>query len=496
MTRLPRRLKLVSALLVPLLTTTLSGCATTTNPVTGERELEGMSTQQEIAVGEKAAAQVANEMGLVENAALQSYVRAIGDKLAPYSPRQDVPFSFDVVSMPEPNAFALPGGHIYVSRGLLAIANSEAELAGVLGHEIGHVAARHHAQRQTRSQAVGVATVLGTLAAAVLGGGQAAQAVNEFGQVAGSGLIASYGRDQERQSDDVGQRIAAKAGYDPAAISSFLDTLGRATALETGQERQPSFFDSHPSTPERVQSTRQRAASLTRAPGGPIAPSRRGFLEKLRGLPLGVDPSEGVFQNQRFLHSDLGIVIDFPSGWKTANGKTMVGAQNPEGTSVIKLQGQGRGTEVKRAADAFATQAKVTLQQEEQLRIMGKTAWRALTQTQDGTVAQFTWFEHQGQIYRIEGIAKGSAWQNVSSTLDRSARSVRALTSSERGRIREQRLDLATARAGETIVQLGNRTGNAWTPQQTAVANGVPLDVRFSSGFVVKIAKESAYRSR
>ena len=496
MTPLFLRPKLASVLLVPLVVTTLSGCATTTNPVTGERELVGMSTQQEIAVGEKAAAQVAAEMGLVENPVLQSYVRAIGDKLAPFSPRKDVPFSFDVVSMPEPNAFALPGGHIYVSRGLLAIANSEAELAGVVGHEIGHVAARHHAQRQTRSQAVGAATVLGTLAAAVLGGDQAAQAVNQLGQVAGSGLIASYGRDQERQSDDVGQRIAAEAGYDPAAISSFLETLGRATKLETGQERQPSFFDSHPTTPERVQTTRQRAATLARAPGGPIAPSRQAFLEKLRGLPLGIDPAEGIFRDERFLHPDLGIVVDFPRGWRTANTRSMVGAQNPEGTAVVKLQGQGRGTDVKRAADAFAAQAKITLQQEDRIRILGKDAWRAHTQTRDGTVAQFTWFEHQGQIYRFEGLAKGSAWKGVSGTLDGAARSVRAITSSERNSIREKRLDLVTARAGETIVQLGKRTGNAWTPKETAVANGVPLDVRFDSGFVVKIAKEVPYRSR
>ena len=317
-----------------------------------------------------------------------------------------------------------------------------------------------------------------------------------MGQVAGSGLIASYGRDQERQSDDVGQRIAAEAGYDPAAISSFLDTLGRATKLETGRERQPSFFDSHPTTPERVQTTRTRAASLARGPANPIAGSRRAFLEKLRGLPLGVDPAEGVFQGQRFLHPDIGIAFDLPSGWKTVNTKSTVGAQDPNGNAVIKLQSQGRGTDVRRAADAFAQKAEVTLQQESQLKIMGKPAWRAHTQTQDSTVAQFTWFEHQGSIFRVDGLAKGNAWSNVSDTLDRSARSIRAISQRERDSIRATRLDLATARAGETLVQLGRRTGNAWSPEETAVANGVPLDVRFASGFVVKIAKEVPYRSR
>ena len=120
MTRSLRR-RLASACLVPAVALALSGCATTINPVTGESEFVGMSTEREIAVGREAAAQVKSEMGLVEDPALQAYVRSLGDKLAPYSPRKDVPFSFDVVSMPEPNAFALPGGHIYVSRGLLAI---------------------------------------------------------------------------------------------------------------------------------------------------------------------------------------------------------------------------------------------------------------------------------------------------------------------------------------------------------------------------------------
>lgn len=475
-----------------------SACATTTNPVTGERELEGMSTQQEISLGKKASQQVQEQMGLVDDPALRAYVRDLGARLAPYSPRRDLPYSFDVVQMAEPNAFALPGGHIYVSRGLLAITNSEAELAGVIGHEIGHVAARHHAQRQTRSTAVGAATALGTIAAAILGGGQAAQTVGQLGQVAGSGLIASYGRDQERQSDDVGQRIAAKAGYDPAGISSFLGTLGRATELETGQKREPSFFDSHPSTPERVRDTQTRAASLQAGRSAPIAGSRLAFYERLRGMLVGPDPAGGLFVGEKFLHPDMNFVIQFPAGWQTVNTPSTVGAQHPQGAGVVKLQsqGQGQGSDLRAAADAFATQAKVTLQQEQSLKIAGRPAWRALTQTQDGTVAQFTWIARGGGILRIDGIAKGNAWKTLEPSLDRAARSVRGLNAAEREGISEQRLEIATARGGETLIQLGKRTGNAWGPKQTAIANDVPLDVRFQAGQPVKIARERPYRGR
>ena len=470
------------------------GCATTTNPVTGQRELQGMTTREEIAIGQRAAEQVASEMGLVERPALRTYVRELGQRLAQFSPRRDVPFTFDVVQMAEPNAFALPGGHVYVSRGLLAIANSEDELAGVIGHEIGHVAARHFAQRQTRSQAVGIATVLGTLAAAALGGGQAAQAVNQFGQVAGSGLIASYGRDQERQADEVGQRIAAAAGYDPAAIGDFLETLGRETTRETGRARQPSFFDSHPSTPERVRNTRTRATRLRPAPHHPIAASRRAFLDRLDGLALGADPAQGVFQDRRFLQPDMGFAIDFPVGWRTVNAADAVGAQHPEGVALVKLQAQQPQGDVRDAADRFAAQAELTLEQAASIRVGGLPAWRAYSRASNGNIAQFTWVAFRGTIYRIDGIAKAQAYASVRDDLDRAARSFRALTARERAGIRERTLRVVAARARETLVALGRRTGNVWTPKQTAIANGVGLDVRFPAGFAVKIAQERPYR--
>src|SRR5262245_41044732 len=159
-----------------------------------------MSTEREVALGRQASQEVEQATGPVQAPQLTPPAAALGPRRAQRSPRRDVSYRFAVADMPEPNAFALPGGYIYVSRGLLAIANSEAELANVIGHEIGHVAARHAAQREVRATGIGVLATLGTIAAAVAGSGEAVQAVGQLGQLAGAGLLASYGRDQEREA--------------------------------------------------------------------------------------------------------------------------------------------------------------------------------------------------------------------------------------------------------------------------------------------------------
>jgi predicted Zn-dependent protease len=218
----PRELPTLATVRRAALASCLLLLACVTNPVTGREELVLMSPSREAAVGREAAAQVADEMGLVEDAALLAYVRGLGARVAAHSPRKDVSYQFAIANMAETNAFALPGGYIYVSRGLLALARSEDEVANVLAHEVGHVAARHAAQRETQALGVGLLSMLGTLGAAALGGQAAAAVAQQLGQVAGAGLIASYGRDQEREADDVGQRMARAAGFDPGGMVTFL----------------------------------------------------------------------------------------------------------------------------------------------------------------------------------------------------------------------------------------------------------------------------------
>jgi predicted Zn-dependent protease len=473
----------------------LGGCAI--NPVSGRPEISLMSSEREAALGRQAAQQVEQSIGLVRDPRLTAYVDALGQRLAQHSPRRDVPYRFYVADMPEPNAFALPGGYIYVSRGLLAIANSEAELANVIGHEIGHVAARHASQRETRSVGVGVLSALGAIVAGVAAGGQAAQAVAQLGQMAGAGLIASYGRDQERQADEVGQKLAASAGWDPGAISHFFDTLGRQTKLEHG-ERLPSFLDSHPMTSERAQTTAQRARTLVVQPGTPIAATPAAFLGRFDGLLVGPDPGQGVFEGRRFLHPGLGIALDFPRGWQAQNSASAVGAFSPARDAISMLEGQGRPADPRDAAAEFARANQLTLQQTSRATLGGMQAFhgRALAQTQDGPlVLDLTWIAHPEGVLRLTGMSPQSRYSGYAGVLAEVPRSFAALTAAERAGIRERRLRVVEARAGESLGTLSARARNAWSPDETAIANGLAREARLASGQLVKIAVEVPYRA-
>jgi predicted Zn-dependent protease len=456
-----------------------------------------MSPQREVAVGQQAAAQVEREIGLVRDPALTGYVDAIGQRLAAGSPRHDVAYRFAVADMPEPNAFALPGGWVYVSRGLLAYANSEDELANVIGHEIGHVAARHAAQRETRSAQIGILSAIGALAAGLAGGGEAAQMVGQLGQTAGASMIASYSRDQERQADDIGQRLAASAGFDPTAMADYLSTHEREGALHGGPTRRPSFLDSHPDPGERAVVASRRAAELPRGRSGSLAGDRVAFLRRLEGLAVGPDPREGVFEGSRFLHPGLDFVVDFPRGWRTQNARQAVAALAPRQDAVIVLESQGARGDPRLAAQRWLQANPVRLLDSGATRVGGWSAFRALAeaQTRQGATAlHLTWIAHPHGTFRVTGMTGPSAWRLYAPVFDGVVASFGPLPASERGRIHGLRLAIATARGGESLAELGRRTGNAWSPDETAVANGLARESRLAAGTLVKIAQPAPLR--
>ena len=474
--------------------TLLGAC--TRNPVSGRPELTVMSAAEERRIGAEQAAEVARTIGLVDDPRLGTYVQEVGRRLAARSPRRDVTYTFAVVDMAEPNAFALPGGEIFVSRGLLVLANSEDELTGVLGHEIGHVAARHAARRVTRAAPLALVTALGAgitgLVSPAVGG-----LLGSVGELANSALLAPYSRDQEREADRVGQEILAGAGYDPAALSTFLHTLEREEALHRDQARAWSFFATHPPTPERVATTAREAAHLTRAASAPIAASDADFLAHLDGLSVGPSAHDGVFEGATFRHPDLGFAVRLPAGWKAANGRSAIGAVAPDGGAIVLLDGATTETDPVEAERAFEKEARSgPLPNTEKLTIAGLPAVHAaaVIDSRRGPLAlDLTWIASAGRLYRVTGIAPGGRAEEFRAAWRETAASFRPLTTSERRAIRETRLRIARARHGETIGDVVRRAGSAWSAEEAAVANEVaPGDV-LAGGRPVKVTMTEPY---
>ncbi|MEN9544185.1 MAG: hypothetical protein RLZZ598_1018 [Pseudomonadota bacterium] len=336
---------------VLLLALLLAACTTVINPVSGQREISVMNESAEIAEGRKAHAEVLKESTPVADAGLQTYVDGIGQKLARGSQRPHLPWTFTVLDSPEVNAFALPGGYVYITRGILAYLESEADLAGVIGHEIGHVSARHGAQRATRQQAAG----LGVLAVGLLGVVADAYGLGGVGQLAGqaaqgaaAGYIASYSREQELQADRLGAEYLARNHYDPKNMVDVIAVLKMQEQFAADQARaagRPSrsggdWLASHPSNEQRLQSIREIAAAQaaqTRGEGF-AEDGRARYLAAIDGLVFGDSPAQGLVRGQSFVHPELGLALSAPAGWRIRNGADAVLLLNAAGDAGVSLR--------------------------------------------------------------------------------------------------------------------------------------------------------------
>lgn len=424
--------------------------------------------------GEEGAEDVASAIGLLDNRVLNSFIQRVGERIVRYAPQTDFSYSFHVVDQDAPNAFALPGGFVYVSRGLLLLANSEAEVANVLGHEIAHVARRHAAARQTLIR--GLPAILRPFAV---------------------GSFASYSREQEREADRIGQGMAGLAGYDPAAMSIFLRDLEFTERLRLGFSRLQGYLDTHPATSERTAAAGARARTIRWTPQPGVLQGPAAYLRLLDGLVVGIGASEGVVDRDRFLHADLGFSMRFPNGWDVLNTHAAVGAISPRRDAQVVLELQGPGDDPQLASQDYLAEAEregLRIERAQPLRLGALPGYRVEggARIPGGRVSvQITWFAREGSIYRLTGLWLGA--DTRASIIANVARSFRPITPAERRGIRETRLKIVEAEAGESLAALSKRTRNAWNLQETAVMNGIFADAELEAGQLVKIAATQAY---
>ncbi len=336
---------LPAALVVAL----LCACGTAVvNPVSGETEMSAMSEEQEVAEGAKAHQQVLKEYSVYDNKPVQDYVNALGQRLAAQSHRANLQWHFTVLDSPEINAFALPGGYVYVTRGIMAYMESEADLAGVMGHEIGHVTARHGAQRATSQQHAGLGVFAANILGAVLesqGLGGAGQLANQVSQNVAAGYIASYGREQELQADGLGAEYLARNHYDPqnmVEVITVLKNQERYAADQAKAEGKPApagggWLASHPSNDQRLQQIKDRAAQYGKSTQYADDGHER-YLKLVQGIAFGESADQGLVRGRNFYHSALGIALTAPVGWRMQNSAEQLALLNAAGDAALILK--------------------------------------------------------------------------------------------------------------------------------------------------------------
>ncbi len=443
----------------------VTGCVR--NPVTGRLQLALITEAQEIQMGQEGAGQVERMLGLVPDPALQSYVQTLGQAMAEASERPALPWRFGVVDDPTPNAFALPGGFIYFTRGMLGLMNSEAELATVLGHEIAHVTARHQVTQISRAQVLQAGMGLGGLLFPEL---------EQLGGVVGVGmslLFLRYSRDMERQADDLGFGYALDQGYDVREMARVFAALGRL-----GGERQsavPSWLQTHPLPAERIAAIDERVAAMEPLPPG-LRVGRDAYLDRIDGLVYGVNPRNGIFRDGLYMHPDLAFQFALPDSWPRQNLAQVVMAVSPREDAALQLTLRGEPSP-DAAAEAFLRQQGVQTLETRRRTINGLPAVVASfrAETPQTVLQGLTGFiAYENRIYQILGYSLVGAYREYEATFQQSIGSFTRLADPAVLALQPNRIRLVRIGERMTLAEFDRRYPSAIPVAELAVINGVP----------------------
>ncbi|NOT25460.1 MAG: M48 family metalloprotease [Acidobacteria bacterium] len=442
----------------------VGACAT--NPVTGRREISLVSESQEIAMGLEAAKEAANQMGVYPNPALQQYVSAVGMPMAKASERPSLPWSFTVIDDPVVNAFALPGGPLFVTRGILAYMNSEAQLASVLGHEIGHVTAKHSVSQMSRAQLAQIGLV-----GAMIVRPELAQ-FGELGSTALGLMFLKFGRDDETQADELGFRYMTGQTYDPSEMTEMFRTLERTSGDSSDV---PEWLSTHPDPGNRVSRTQERIASWTR-PAGALKTNRDPFLMAIDGIVFGEDPRQGYFQKTAFLHPTLKFRLDFPPEWTTANQPSQVAGISTKQDAIIALTLAGKASPAQ-AANEFLRQEGIQASSPSTAPINGLPAavGRFSVQTEQGVLAGYVAFiQLDDTTYRILAYTAQTSIGAYEGTFRQAIGSFRRLTDPAALAVKPNVVRLVQIRSAMTIAQFQQQYPSPIPAEQLAAINGAP----------------------
>ena len=476
MKRVPRTALFAAAV---LLAAVLSpGCSV--NPATGERQLTLISEGQEIQMGREADEQISAQLGLYPDDASQAYVAQLGKELAAKSERPNLPWAFRVIDDPIVNAFALPGGFIYVTRGIMAHLNSEAELVAVLGHEIGHVTGRHSVERLSKAQLANVGIGVGMILS---------PEVAQFGDLAQMGLgllFLKYSRDDEREADELGLRYSLWGGYDAREMPEVFSVLKRVGEL-AGAGRIPNWLATHPDPEER----RQRIEGMLEGRDAEfegLKVERPGYFQRLDGMVFGPNPREGFFRDEVFYHPDLAFELAFPAGWKTSNQKQSVAAISEKEDGLLRLPlAQDESTAA--AVERFVSQEGVNGGQLSSGRINGLDAsWAAfeVPDEQRPLAGRVVAVRYGDNTFQLMALSLKDRWAAYDQAFERSQRSFARVTDRKILDVQPARVKLERVPGSMTLREFAERYPSTTDLETLGLINHLGPDDRLEAGATVK----------
>lgn len=466
----------------------VGGCST--NPATGEPELVLMDAADEAEIGAAAHPRIVEAYGgIYGDAQLAAYVEHVVAKIAKVSAQPDLDYRVTVLDSPVVNAFALPGGYVYVTRGLIALANDEAELASVIAHEIGHVNARHVARRQTAT--VG-ASIFGALIGTVLGN----TAVDRIVAMGTEGLLAGYSREQEREADELAVAYLTGAGYDPYAARDFLDTMNAYAAFQAHlagtsyDPQQVGWLSSHPATGERISETAAGAARAAQA--NPASQrGRAAYLEAIDGLFYGRAEALGYVRDRSFIHVPDRYWFTVPDGFYLAAGPGAVWALGPDKT-VVKFDAGEVGLDADVVAylvDDWASD--LALRDVRSFEVNGMSAASARTRLQGLNTLIVAIKADEGKVYRFLAGVPPQAGEQYEEPLWTMVRSFRRLTPAEAAATGPLRISIASVDVGSTVDGFAQRMAlRLEAEKRFRVINGMGAEATLDSEDRVKLIVE------
>ncbi len=460
------------------------------NPVTGKKEIGVMSFEKEKALGAQYDPQIVASYGLYEDQVIQTYFNNMGLEMANISHNPDYDYEFKIMDSPVVNAFAVPGGYVYFTRGIMAHFNNEAEFAGVLGHEIGHITARHSAKQQRNS----ILAQVGVIAGAVV----APELVNFESASQGAQLmLLKFGRDAESQSDKLGVEYSCKIGYDAEQMALFFNTLSRKQAAAGVSI--PEFLSTHPNPDNRRETVAQLALEMKQSLKMTDAKvGRNSYLQMIDGLVYGEDPRQGFVENNKFYHPELKFSFNVPSGWAHQNSPQQFQMGPDDGSSMMFLALAPGNTLEEASAQTLQGYGFTSLESREttyngipvKTVVAVQQAAQGQTADPDPVKAKFSFIQYNGLIYNLAGVSHTSLFDSNLSTFNNVMQSFNKLTDPAKLNKAPERVAIKTVPSSGTFTQVMSSLGMPSSRmEELSILNGMLETDQVDKGSLIKIVQ-------